>query len=382
MGPIRMAPSFRVRRRPARLTTRQSVVPAPSAGAGGAISGGAISAGAAIAGGAIAAVAAWLASAGPALAHGAEAPPAPTAATLVLDWSFDPLLQIPLLLAAGAYLWAVGRVDALRPSNRVPRSRIAAFLGGIVAIEIALQSGIEAYDTALFSVHMVQHVLLMMVAAPLLVLGAPITLLLRVASHEQRRRYILPVLHSRVVRAISHPVVAWLLFAGVMWGTHFSAIFDESLGNPLIHDLEHLLYLGSALLFWWPAVGVDPTPWRMAYPARILYLFLQMPQNTFLALAIFSASAPLYPHYSTLARTWGPTPLADQQAAGAIMWVVGDLIFLVAILGVVYAWMRDEERREERREVRVAAGREAIRDREAVLAERLAREAQGSGVDR
>jgi putative copper resistance protein D len=328
------------------------------------------------------AAAVWLASAAPTLAHGTEVPPAPTAATLVLDWSFDPLLQIALLLAAAAYLWAVGRVDARHPSKRVPRSRIVAFLGGIVAIEIALQSGIEAYDTTLFSVHMVQHVLLMMVAAPLLVLGAPITLLLRVASGEQRRRYILPVLHSRVVRAISHPVVAWLLFAAVMWGTHFSAIFDESLESPLIHDLEHLLYLAVALLFWWPAVGVDPTPWRMAYPARILYLFLQMPQNTFLALAIFSASAPLYRHYATLERTWGPTPLADQQAAGAIMWVVGDLIFLLAILGVVLAWMRDEERREARRESRVAAERAAIRAREAALAERLALEAQGSGVDR
>jgi putative copper resistance protein D len=329
----------------------------------------------------IAAAVAWLASAVPVLAHGAQVPPAPTVATL-LAWSFDPLLQIPLLLAAGAYLWAVGRVDALHPSNRVPRSRTVAFLGGIVAIEIALQSGIEAYDTTLFSVHMVQHVLLMMVAAPLLVLGAPITLLLRVASHEQRLRYILPVLHSRVVRAISHPVVAWLVFAGVMWGTHFSAIFNESLENPLLHDLEHLLFLGAALLFWWPALGVDPTPWRMAYPARILYLFLQMPQNTFLALAIFSASAPLYPHYATLVRTWGPTPLADQQAAGAIMWVAGDLIFLVAILGVVLAWMRDEERREERRESRVAAQREAIRARERALAERLAGEAQGSGLER
>jgi len=361
MDPILMMRSFRLRSRSARLTLGERW-----ASAGGAIA---------------AVVVVWLASALPVRAHGAVVPPEPTASAL-LAWSFDPLLQIPLLLAAGAYLWAVGRVDALHPSSRVPRNRIVAFLGGIVAIEIALQSGIEAYDTTLFSVHMVQHVLLMMVAAPLLVLGAPITLLLRVASHEQRRRYILPVLHSRVVRAITHPVVAWLLFAGVMWGTHFSAVFDESLENPLIHDLEHLLYLGAALLFWWPAVGVDPTPWRMAYPARILYLFLQMPQNTFLALAIFSASAPLYPHYATLARTWGPTTLADQQAAGAIMWVVGDLVFLVAILGVVLAWMRDEERREERREARVEAQREAIRVRETVLAERLTREAQGSGVER
>ncbi len=328
-------------------------------------------------------VVAWLALVRPALAHGDEVPPAPSIGAFLFDWSFDPLLQVPLLATIVAYLWAVGRVDAMHPAKRVPRRQVGAFVGGLLAIEIALQSGIDAYDTTLFSVHMVQHVLLTLVAAPLLALGAPITLLLRVANHEQRRRCILPVLHSRIVRVLGHPVVAWLVFAGVMWGTHFSPIFDESLENPLLHDLEHLLYLTAGLLFWWPAVGVDPTPWRMAYPARILYAFLQMPQNTFLALVIFSASTPLYPHYATLDRPWDPTPLADQQGAGAIMWVAGDLIFLAAILGIVVAWMRDEERRESHREARVSADRARIREREVRLAERLAGEGQtGSGVER
>jgi putative membrane protein len=223
----------------------------------------------------------------------------------------------------------------------------------------------------------------MFVAAPLLILGGPITLLLRAATHEQRIRYILPILHSRIVRFLTFPVVAWLIFAGVMWGTHFSPLFDISLEEPLVHDLEHLLFLFAALLFWWPAIGLDPSPWRMPYPAKILYLFLQMPQNTFLALAIYSSGIPLYEHYATLVRGWGPSALADQQAAGAIMWVAGDLVFLVAILGVVVAWMRDEERSAARQEARIDAERAAIRRREALLAERLAAEGQaGSGADR
>lgn len=327
--------------------------------------------------------AAWLAGAPAVQAHGDEVPPAPTVGSFLASWAFEPLVQVPLILAAVAWLVLVRRVDRAHPGNPVPRARTASFLAGLLAIGVALGSGIDVYDTTLFSVHMVQHVLLMFVAAPLLILGAPITLLLRAASHEQRVRFILPALHSRVVRVLTFPVVSWLVFAGVMWGTHFSPLFDLSLEEPLVHDLEHLLFLGAALLFWWPAIGLDPTPWRMPHPARALYVFLQMPQNTFLALAIFSATVALYPHYATVGRDWGPSVLADQQGAGAIMWVAGDLTFLVAILGIVLAWMRAEERGASRREARIDAERAVIHERETRLAERLAREAQsGSGADR
>ena len=120
-------------------------------------------------------------------------------------------------------------------------------------------------------------------------LGAPITLVLRASTPAVRRRWVLPVLHSRVVRVIGHPLVAWLLFTAVMWGSHLTPLFDAALENEWLHDVEHLLYLAVGLLFWWPVVGLDPSPYRMSYPARFLYLFLQMPQNTFLALTIYSA---------------------------------------------------------------------------------------------
>ncbi len=162
---------------------------------------------------------------------------------------------------------------------------------------------------------MLQHVLLTLVASPLLALGAPITLLLRVARPDFRRRFILPVLHSRVLRVLAFPVVSWMLFAAVMWGTHFSPLFERSLEEPFIHDLEHLLYLGAGLLFWWPAVALDPAPWRMPHPVRAMYLFLQMPQNTFLALAIYSASAPLYARYANLGLELG-SAAARRPAAG------------------------------------------------------------------
>jgi cytochrome c oxidase assembly factor CtaG len=304
------------------------------------------------------------------LAHGV-APVAPTWPGVLLDWSFDPTVVLPLALVAALYLQAVHSVDRAHPASHVPRRRTAAFLVGLAAIEIALQSPIERFDTTLFSVHMVQHILLVFAAAPLLALGAPITLLLRAVRPQVRTGVVLPILHSRVVRVLSFPIVSWILFTAVMWGTHFSPWFDAALENPLVHQLEHVAFLGAGLLFWWPVVGLDPSPWRMPYPVRILYTFLQMPQNTFLSLAIFSATEPLYPHYVTLQRTWGPSPLADQQAAGAIMWVVGDLTFVSALVLLVVMWMRAEERTMAADDARVEREEIALRSRADRLADRL-----------
>ena len=236
-----------------------------------------------------------------------------------------------------AWLWtrAVRRVNAAHPGQPgAARVRSVFFLGGLLAIAIALQSGIERYDTTLFSVHMVQHMLLTLVAAPLIALGAPITLLLRVATPAVRRRWILPVLHSRLLRVVSFPVVAWSLFAAVMWGTHFSPLFDVALEDRTVHDLEHLLYLAAALLFWWPAVGLDPRPWRLNHPVRVLYVFLQMPQNTLLAVIILNAAAPLYrPLRHPRRSRGGRSTLLDQQTAAGIMWLAGDLLFIGAMAG-------------------------------------------------
>jgi putative copper resistance protein D len=323
---------------------------------------------------AAAAVAVCFGAAPAALAHGGPTPPAPTPGSFLLDWSFDPIVQIPLLAGVAWWIWAVRRVDAAHPANPVPRGRTVAFLLAILAVEIALQSGIERYDTTLFSIHMVQHMLLVLVAAPLFALSAPITLVLRVSSPETRRDIVLPILHSRVVRFIGHPVVAWIAFTAVQWITHVSPLFDAALESEPLHFLEHALFLGSALLFWWPVVGADPSPYRMSYPARLLYLGLQMPQNTLLAMTIYAAAEPLYPHYVTTIRPWGPSPLLDQQAAGAIMWVWGDLTFLVAMLLVLAAWWRTEERRAERGDRAVEAEVAAIREREARLAQRLSGE--------
>jgi putative copper resistance protein D len=333
-----------------------------------------VAAPAAVLAGALALVAAPVA-----LAHGGVVPEAPTVASLVLGWSFDPMAWLPAIAALLLWRAGIGRANQAHPGHPVERRRTASWVAGVAVILVALDSGVARYDTTLFSVHMVQHMLLTMVAPPLLLTAGPITLLLQASSAQTRRRWILPFLHARVIRFLAFPVVAWILFAAVMWGTHFSPLFDASLENPWVHVTEHGLYLVTASLFWWPVTGPDPSPWRMPSSVRPMYVGLQMPQNTFLAVAIYSSTVPLYAHYVTTIRSWGPTPLEDQQLAGGIMWLGGDVAFLLSVILLVAAWMRDEERRTPSEDRRLEPERAAIREREVRLASRLAAE-QGSPV--
>ena len=298
-----------------------------------------------------------LALPGVALAHGAAAP-GPTFPAALLQWSFDPFALIAIIGTGAAYLWATRLVNRAHPANRQAPYRTWLFLSGLGALGIALLSPIETYEGSLFSVHMVQHMLLELVAAPLLLAGAPITLTLRVARPPVRR-WLLKVLHSRVMHVLSFPVVAWVLFAAVNWGWHFSVLYDQALENQALHYVQHATFLAAALLFWWPVVGADPSPWRMPHPVRLLYLFLAMPQNSFLGVALMSAPTVLYAHYVTNLRDWGLSPIDDQALGGVIMWVVGDLCFLAAMMVIVVLWMRHEDRRTDRLDRRLAAERAA-----------------------
>ena len=320
---------------------------------------------------------AWFDAAGPVAAHGPVPAESPTIANLALGWTFEPLVAVPLGLLAAGWLILVDRVARRHPGNPVALRRSLAFIGGLVAIAVALLSGIGRYDTTLFSIHMVQHLVLVLVAAPLLVLAAPITQLLRASSPEVRHRWLLPILHSRAVAVAGHPVVAWSSFTAILWLSHFSPLFDVALENQAVHDLEHALYLGSALLFWWPVIGADPAPRRMSHPARIGYVLLQMPFSSFLAMAVLFTDAPLYRHYATLGAPYGITALADQQQAAGIMWLISDAIFIAAIMVIVAVWMRHEDRDAPAADRRADAARAALRERADRLAERRAATGEG-----
>ena len=264
------------------------------------------------------------------LAHGL--PPPPPSEALTVGW--DPFILLVGIVVVVAY--AVAASGARHP---VPRARQGAFASGVAVVVFAIGSPLDAYAGALLSVHMVQHLLLTLVAAPLILLGRPLSLARR---SDAGRRALPRMLRSRPAHVLIHPVVTWSVYAVVLWGTHFSPAYQAALDNALVHALEHAAYLGAALLFWFPVIGSEPSPLRLGYPARLLYLFLAGPMGAFLGLAINQAAAPLYRHYATLERAWGPTPLADQQAAGVVMWMAGGLGMLVAVLVVAAAWARSD----------------------------------------
>jgi putative membrane protein len=258
---------------------------------------------------------------------------------------------VPLGVATAAlgYLVADGRVR--RAHGRVPRQRARlAFFAGLGVVVIALTGPIDAAVTTSFSIHMVQHLLITMVAAPLLLLGAPITLALQ-AWPGTPRRWLLATLRSGPARLFGNPLVAWALFFVVLWGIHFTWIYEAALHNNGLHALEHIALLMTGLLFWMPIVRADPAPSGLSYPARILYLFVAMPAMAFLGLTIVSSRQVLYPTYAHaegVARA-----LADQRAAGAIMWA-GTMILIVPALGfVLLDWVRADEREAARVDARL-----------------------------
>lgn len=303
-------------------------------------------------------------------AHGNTPSPPPTLWRLLTRWEFDPLFIIVVGLSSWIYVMGVQRVNRLHPKAPWPKKRTIYFMSGNIVLIIALISPPATYDTDLFSLHMVQHLLITMAAAPLFLLGTPMTLALRAATPAVRRNILLPALHSRVMKVVMFPVVSWMVFTAVMWLSHFSALYEATLTNTWIHRTEHLMYLIAALMFWWQAIGLDPTPWRMPHPVRLIYVFLQLPQSSFLGVAIYQAPDVLYSHYANLGRTWGPSPLFDQQIAGTIMWIMGDMMFLFAMALIGASWMKHEELETKR------VDRQIARER---AEEKAAREAAASG---
>jgi putative membrane protein len=267
--------------------------------------------------------------------------------SVLTHWSLPALVVIPWSFAVWAYARGVRRV---RDSGGAwSRGRSAAFAGGAVCVLVALASGIDIYADVLFSVHVVQHLLLTFVAPPLLALSAPVTLALRAMPREDGRRLV-RFLHSRPVALLTHPVVAWVAFVTVPFAIHFSSYYDLALHDTWVHASEHLLLFSTGVLFWGPIVGVDPAPRALDHPARVLSLVMAMPAQSFLALAIYSSPLILYPGYFAQLSRFGTSALADQGMAAALMWVVGGALLLLAVMVSVVRWKRDEQRRDQHRE--------------------------------
>ena len=276
----------------------------------------------------------------PILAHPGQ-PPAPH--DLWGAWNLDPVLLGGFPLAA----WAFWRGQTSGPRRPVDTWRARCFTGALVALGLALLSPLDALSGALASAHMVQHLLLLLVAAPLLALSAPSSailrgspLALRRASGRWRRR--LGLTHGNL-GVLRHPAAVWLLSVGVIWFWHAAAPYDATLDNQLLHVLEHASFLVTAVLFWHVVVGVRGAA-RVSGGLGVLLVFAMAMQSVFLSVLLTFARTPWYSGYAATTAPWGLDPLTDQRLAGVIMWIPAGGIYLVVALALLVTWIRATER--------------------------------------
>jgi len=258
--------------------------------------------------------------------------------------SGTPLTVAGAVAVLALYAAGVGRYQRRHPVRPFPLVRAAAFGTGIACAAAALGPPLDPLTAWLLTAHMGQHLLLMLIAAPLVLIGSPLTIA-RQSGVRAVESIAGRLAHSRVLRAAGFPPLAWGFYTAVLAGSHFSPLYEAALEHPGVHVLEHALYFGAALLFWQPVIGLDPSAWRMGYGLRLLYVAAALPVQSLVGLAIFSAGRPLYPHYAIAAAVRGSSVLADQQAGGVLMWLGGGLPVLAAMLGTAAAWAAADRRR-------------------------------------
>jgi len=284
----------------------------------------------------------------------------PVLAKLWLSWQIHPSVALGLAVSGGAYAAGIARLWRAAGKGRVvARWRAACFAAGIVVLAVALASPLDSLGESVFWAHMVQHLLLSLVAAPLLALGAPLVPLLWLLDAPRRRR--LGGWWHRAAGApalaglLTIPLVAWVLQAAALWAWHLPAAYLAALGNEGIHTLEHLSFLSTGFLFWW--VVLQPAGRRcMGYGMSVLYLVTAGMQSGLLGALLTFAGRPFYGAQSAGAGAWGLSPLEDQQLAGLIMWLPGGLVYVAAAGALFVRWLRaDQPRRLSRLIVRVGS---------------------------
>jgi cytochrome c oxidase assembly factor CtaG len=288
-----------------------------------------------------------LAIAHPALAHEVTARGPQNYHDLLTTWGLEPLSIIGLVLTAWLYTQGLSRIWKSAGRNHgIKTWEAACYALGWFSLAIALVSPLHPWGQVLFTAHMTQHEILMLISAPLIVLGRPMVVFLRAlpSSWASNLAYLSNRSWWRATwQSISNPFSAWLIGAAILWLWHVPALFDATLRSDWVHALQHTSFLGSALLFWWAVIHVkDKT---MGYGAAILYMFTTALHSGLLgALLAFSRNV-WYPSYQTTTQSWGLTPLQDQQLGGLIMWIPAGVVYIIAGLALAAGWIRDSEER-------------------------------------
>jgi cytochrome c oxidase assembly factor CtaG len=268
----------------------------------------------------------------------------PLRGSAFLSTRLSPIPLLLLLAALALYLWGARRATAHCPRHLWPAGRTWAFVSALVVTFLAVCSFIGVYEQELFYDHMVQHLMLIMVAAPLFAVASPIDLAWRASAGRSRER-LTRVLRSRPSQFLAHPIVAFVLYAVTIPLTHLTSWYNYTIEHQAVDDVEHLVFLLIGYMFWRQIFGSDPNRYHMHQAAQFLYLFLAVPIDTFTGLALDQASHELFPAYFAFQRAWGPPPVQDLHIGGVIMWVGGDTLMLWPMIPVAIGWMHLEERR-------------------------------------
>ncbi|WP_059020613.1 cytochrome c oxidase assembly protein [Mycobacterium sp. M26] len=280
---------------------------------------------------------------------GYELPQPPNAVRLLTVWRFDVLLGIGAVVLAVLYVVAVVRLR--RRGDTWPPGRTAAWLFGCLALLLATSSGVRAYGSAMFSVHMSEHMALNMFIPVFLVLGAPITLALRAlpaAPADQPpgpREWLMWLVHSPASRFLSHPATAFVLFVGSLYAVYFTPLFDTLVRYHWGHEFMTVHFLITGYLFFWGIIGIDPGPRRLPFIGRLAMLFAVMPFHAFFGIATMTMTSVMgESFYSKLDLPWLSSLLDDQHLGGAIAWGSSELPVIVVVVALVVQWARQDRK--------------------------------------
>ncbi|UQA91084.1 cytochrome c oxidase assembly protein [Streptomyces halobius] len=283
--------------------------------------------------------------------HGAATELPPFTLGRGLEFTGEPFFLTGSLLALALYGWAVARLR--RRGDTWPALRAVSFALGMLTVVLATSTGLNTYGMVLFSVHMVQHMVLSMLAPILLLLGGPVTLALRalpVASRGRTgpRELLVTLLHSRYLRVLTHPAFTIPLFIASLYGLYFTPLVDALMASKAGHIAMNTHFLAVGLVFFWPIIGVDPGPHRPGHVMRMLELFAGMPFHAFFGIALMMASAPMVKTYADPPASLGVSALGDQNAAGGIAWAFSEIPSVIVLIALLIQWYRSEQRQARR----------------------------------
>ena len=288
----------------------------------------------------------------------------PVARAALSSWSWRPEVIVPLIILGVLFVvgWRRlrargGRVTGWRTLGAAWRP--VSYIAGLVVIGLALLSPFDVLVQQLFFMHMIQHLLLIMIAPPLLLLPNPLPFLLWGLPGPLRRgagEVLNRIIHKqsavgRVLRAATTPVIVWFIFVGTIIGWHDPSLYNAALSSEWVHDLEHITMFGAGMLYWWIVSGAGPRLHKnLSRVAKIAFILAVIPPNMALGIVLAFSQQPIYSFYNDMPRLWGISALDDQRISGVIMWIPGNMMHFMTALAIIFLMLSGEGRKPAARE--------------------------------